>query len=176
MMEIKLSRGKIALIDDCDLDLVSGYTWCAYKGHNTFYAKTNVRRADGSRVVVRMHRLILGLTDPRVKVDHRDGNGLNNQRANMRACTDAQNGKNRQKNANNTSGYKGVTLRKRDGKWHTSIMANGKRKHLGYFSTPEAAYAAYCAAAKDLHGEYANLGVTPAKKWSEPAFSYITKA
>ena len=123
-----------------------------------WYARTNVRRADGSKTAIKMHRLILGLTDPRVHVDHIDGNGLNNRRENLRTCNRSENMSNRRKHKNNTSGYKGVCWDNQHGRWRADIKLNGKRKHLGLFTNPEEAYQAYCAAAIKMHGEYANFG------------------
>lgn len=157
-MEVKLTQDKVALIDDADFELVSGHTWHTVKGHNTFYAKTNVKRADGSWTTILMHRLLLGLTDPKIHTDHIDGDGLNNQRANLRACTHAQNLRNTGAHTDNSSGFKGVYFHKQRGKWAAMIKVNRKGKHLGLFTTKEAAYAAYCAAAKELHGEFANFG------------------
>ena len=175
MIEIPISQGKIALIDEADWDLVSGFKWRAHKGprDKTYYAIATVRRADGSWTAVKMHRLILGLTDPAIKTDHRDKNGLNNKRGNLRACSNAENLRNRGANSNNTSGFKGVSWDKQNWKWRARIRLNRKLKSLGYYDTPEAAYAAYCAAAKDLHGEFHNLGTPPAKRWTKPAFEYV---
>ena len=157
-IHIPLTQGKVAIIDDADLDLVSGYRWQARKDDRRWYAQTVVRRADGSRTTLNMHRLILGLTDPAIKTDHRDGNGLNNRRRNIRACTNAENMRNRGAYAKNKSGFKGVHWNKQRGKWTAQIKCIGKIKHLGLFATPEEAYSAYCAAAKELHGEFANFG------------------
>ena len=52
-------------------------------------------------------------------------------------------------------------------------MVDGKRKSLGYFTTPEAAHAAYCTAAAEFHGEFANTGTTPPKRWTKPSFEII---
>ena len=158
MIEIELTQGKVALIDDCDWDLVGGYKWCTRKHRNTFYAVTNIKRADGTWTMIQIHRLILGLSDPKVHVDHRDGNCLNNRRSNLRACTHAENQRNKGAYATNKSGFKGVYRHKRSGKWTAQIKVDGKSKWLGYHATPEAAYAAYCRAAAELHGEFANLG------------------
>lgn len=159
-MEIDLTLGLVAIIDDDDWGLVSQYKWHAYKGptNNTYYAKTNVRRADGSRTTIRMHRLLLGLTDPTIKTDHRDGDGLNNRRANLRACTQAENLRNQGAHTDNMSGYKGVSWHKRSGMWIAQIQVNWKKRHLGLFDTQEAAYAAYCKAAAELHGGFCNFG------------------
>ena len=159
MIEIPLTQGKVALIHDDDFELVSGFKWCARKHRNTFYAQKNVRsEGGGRRQCIQMHRLILGLTDQNVLTDHIDGNGLNNQRANLRACSNAENLWNRGVNSNNTSGLKGVSWRADIGKWHAKICVNWKQTHLGFFTTPEAAHAAYCKAAAELHGEFANFG------------------
>ena len=159
-IEVGLTQGMVALIDEADFNLVSRFNWFAFNGSTskTYYAKTNVMRADGSRATILMHRLILGLTDPRVHTDHIDGNGLNNQRANLRTCSNTENMRNRGAYANNKSGFKGVSFHKQSGRWRAYIKLTGKQKHLGYFPTPEAAYAAYCAAAAELHGEFANFG------------------
>ncbi|TFZ81222.1 AP2 domain-containing protein [Candidatus Macondimonas diazotrophica] len=157
-IEIPLTQGKVAQIDEADLELVSGYKWYAHKDKNTFYAYANVRRADGSWTKVKMHRLILGLTDRKTQADHIDMNGLNNRRSNLRACSNAENMRNRGAYANNTSGFKGVIWQADMMKWRARIKVNGKLKHLGYYSTPPEAHAAYCRAAIELHGEFANFG------------------
>ena len=173
MIEIPLSQGKVALIDDADWEFVSGFKWYAFKDKNTFYARTNVRRADGTRTTIKMHRLLLGLTDPLVQADHIDGNGLNNRRSNLRACTNTENQWNTGAKINNTSGFKGVCWRADMGKWVAKIKVNGKMKHIGLFTTPEAAHAAYCTAAAELHGEFVNIGKPPTKRWSKPEFEII---
>ena len=173
MIEVELSQGKIALIDDADFGLVSRHKWSANKIGRGWYATTKIRRADGTRITIKMHRMLLGLTDPKTFTDHIDGNGLNNQRANLRACTRAENGRNRGATCNNTSGFKGVSWHKGNRTWDARIWVNGKNRCLGSFSTPEAAYAAYCAAALELHGEFANFGTPPPKRWAKPSFEII---
>ena len=158
-IQIELTHGKVAIIDDDNWDLVSGFKWRAVKGHNTWYALATSRRDGGGHRAVLMHRLLLGLTDPTIKTDHRDGDGLNNQRENIRACSDAENGRNRRKNVNNSSGFKGARWHKGAGRWVAQIWFNGKQKYLGLYSTPQEAHAAYCAAAIELHGEFANFGM-----------------
>lgn len=157
-IEIPLTRGMVAIIDDEDFEIVSWYKWHAKTDGWNWYAHTNVRREDGSRTMIRMHRLILGLTDPKVEVDHIDGNGLNNTRSNLRACNRRENMRNTRAYANNKSGLKGVHWREDCGKWRACIRVNGKLKNLGCHDTKEAAYEAYCKAAIDLHGEFANTG------------------
>lgn len=159
MVKIELSRGMVALVDREDLDLVQQHRWHAYT-HNsrTWYAKTNIRRPDGRQTTVYMHRLILGLTDPAVHVDHANGDGLDNRRANLRACTRNENMWNARKRADNASGFKGVHWRTARGKWQARIKVYGKRRSLGLFTTAAEAHAAYCRAADELHGDFANYG------------------
>lgn len=103
-----------------------------------------------------MHREILGLPIGREpRVDHRDSNGLNNQKENLRIATQLENSRNRARGALNTSGYKGVCWHKRAKKWAVSIRYDGKRMHLGLFANKIAAAAVYDDAARKLFGEFA---------------------
>lgn len=110
-----------------------------------------------------MHRLILGLTDPKIEADHIDHDGLNNQRSNLRATTKRQNRYNSRKDSNSLSKYRGLRLtsRKWRGKnyryWQARIMKDGISYHLGLFKNEEEAARAYDVKAKELFGEYANL-------------------
>lgn len=154
--EILLAGGQIALVDDCDVPLVSGIKW-----HVTTegYVKGYVRRtAERAAHKVMMHRLILGLSkdDPR-EGDHENLNRLDNRRLNLRVCTHSQNCCNKPLSPRNTSGYKGVTLDKRRNKWHARLRIKNQQISLGYHSTPEAAHAAYCEAAKKHFGEFARI-------------------
>lgn len=154
MKEIELTQGKVAIVDDRDFELLSAYKWTAHdKNRKTFYAVRLVypNGKYGAAVSIKMHRLILGVNDPDVWVDHIDGNGLNNTRENLRVCTRAENQQNRGANRNNKSGFKGVIACKRSGKWIAKIMANRKSTHIGRFDTPEEAHAAYVRAAESLH-------------------------
>jgi hypothetical protein len=149
---VTLTKGYTAVIDAADVSLVSGYNWQASVDGNTVYA----RRGDysGQRLrTLRMHRVILAAADD-LQVDHRNGDGLDNRRANLRTATKAQNMHNRRPNNNSTSAYKGVGFYKTSGKYRARIMVNGKQRTLGLFATPEAAHAAYCNASAELHGKY----------------------
>jgi hypothetical protein len=148
---IELTQGQVALVDDEDYDwLVAMGSWYAHRSRNTFYAK---RRSGQPKL--RMHRVIMGVTDPATKVDHEDCNGLNNQRSNLRVATTVQNARNRGKTSANTSGYKGVTWVKNDRRWKAQIMVAGKQIFLGNYTDPASAAAAYDAASIKLHGEFA---------------------
>lgn len=103
-----------------------------------------------------MHRQVLGVTDPKTKVDHRDGDGLNNCRSNLRRSTHQQNMYNQRKHGLNTSSrFKGVNIFK--SQWQSRITANGLRIFLGYFPTEEQAAKAYNRAALRYHKSFALL-------------------
>lgn len=157
MREITLTQGKFAQVDDEDYEKVSKFRWCAEKLGHVFYAKRWVT-IDGKAVGIRMHRLIVSLErgDSRL-VDHKDGNGLNNQKSNLRICTKAQNQFNMRRNSRNTSGYRGVSRGKKPGTWCARIRSSGKYLYLGSYHSKEDAYVAYCKAAKELRGEYAGV-------------------
>jgi hypothetical protein len=93
----------------------------------------------------------------RPMIDHRDGNRLNNRWNNLRRATRSQNNANTPRQRNNLSGFKGVGLRS-GRKWRARICKNKRRHTLGTFSTPQAAHAAYVAAARRLFGEFARAG------------------
>lgn len=92
------------------------------------------------------------------QIDHINGDGEDNRLCNLRACTQADNQHNQAVRKTNKSGYKGVCWSDRLGRWRATIFINGKQKHLGLFDCPEEAHKAYCAAADELHGDFANHG------------------
>lgn len=155
MKEIPLTKGKVALVDDADFDYLSQWKWRAQKYERTFYAVREVRNRDGTRAKFRMHRVIRGLTDPRIMDDHKDGNGLNNQRYNLRRATPVQNSQNRSTPIHNTSGVTGISWHKTRGKWQAYIKPAGERlKYLGLFDDIEEAKAVRLAAEITYHGQF----------------------
>ena len=92
---------------------------------------------------------------PPGEIDHRDGNGLNNQLANLRVATRAENARNMGTRKNNTSGLKGVHWDKAREKWLAQIMVKGRHIYLGRFDTAQAAHLVYLEAAKHHFGEFA---------------------
>ncbi len=105
-----------------------------------------------------MHRQILGLQfgDKR-EVDHIDGDGLNNTRANLRLCSSSQNKMNIGRRTDNKAGFKGVSWHNVMNKWRARIKINGKEIRLGYFNTPVEAAEVYRHNASKYHGEFARL-------------------
>jgi hypothetical protein len=97
-------------------------------------------------------------TWPEKFLDHIDGDRTNNRVENLRSASRTENNRNVSVQKNNTSGFKGVSFMRRDNVWVAQIVADRKNYFLGRFPTPEEAYAAYCKAAKELHGEFANTG------------------
>jgi len=96
-------------------------------------------------------------TYPNKHIDHINMDQSDNRICNLRLVTRSQNQCNRGVQSNNTSGYKGVSFSKSHEKWHAYIKINRKRRHIGLFNCPTAAYIAYCKAARELHGQYARL-------------------
>jgi len=147
---VLLPCGIFAIIDASDVPLVSCFTWHrSGNGYVSAYATQS-----GKRKTVLMHRLIAG-TPVGLETDHISGNTLDNRKANLRIVTHAQNLRNTKLSAANKSGFKGVYWERHANKWRAIIKLDGKKYHLGYYDDAEAAHAAYCVAAKKLHGEFA---------------------
>ena len=100
-----------------------------------------------------LHRIIMDAPDDKM-VDHINGNKRDNRRENLRLCNSSENNRNVGKKSTNTSGFKGVSWYKGEGKWRAQIRVDGKKKHLGYFDDPETAYRSYCRAATKFHGDF----------------------
>jgi hypothetical protein len=150
MKEIQLTQGRIALIDDEDYDLVRRYSWCGVISGRNFYAQA----ACPINGQVKMHRLIMGCSKDDGKiVDHIDHNTLNNQKANLRVCTQRQNVYN--STNPNKSGFRGVQLLP-SGRYRAQIKnIEGKFIQLGVYDNPEDAARAYDIKAIELQGEFA---------------------
>jgi len=87
--------------------------------------------------------------------DHCDGNGLNNQRHNLRPAARSQNNQNGHKRAACSSKFKGVSWDKKAAKWRAYIRVNAHLRHLGYFQDEQQAATAYNEAAVCLFREFA---------------------
>jgi hypothetical protein len=150
---VPLTKGYEATIAASDVGLVCDANWTAAEDGRTVYAYRMTRLPNGKQRMEYMHRRILSPKDGE-KVDHRDGDGLNNMRINLRASNCGQNARNRRLPANSTSGKKGVTFNQQLQKWKAKIVLNGKAYHLGYFPDIDSAHAAYRAASITMHGKF----------------------
>jgi len=153
MKKIPVTGGLLALVDDEDYPTLSLLKWHKQPGANTWYAATNVLQGDGKYSKVLMHRMI-NKTPAGFDTDHRDGNGLNNTRLNLRTATRTQNQRNRSPNRRSTSRHKGVYWLKDRSRWHASITINGRLHHLGNFVNEVDAAKAYAERAAKEYGEF----------------------
>lgn len=166
MKIIYTAKREEIFVDDSDYEFLNQFTWYVKYYKHTSYAKTGHSE-------ISMHRMILGLNDPKVLVDHKDKNGLNNQRDNLRIANKSTNAMN--KIANGKIPYKGVSIRSQKQKYFhkgtgeyryantkdsivVRIKVNGKSIFVGSgYSTLEEAALAYNEAAIKYHGEFAVL-------------------
>jgi hypothetical protein len=150
---VTLTKGQVAVIDAADVPLVEKWAWHAVQGrHGGWYAQRSAQQ-DGKRFHVSMHRLIAGAA-PEQDVDHRDADGLNNRRSNLRCGSTRQNMGNMRLLARNKLGVKGVT-RNKVGSYVAYISRNKRSIYLGSYKTVEEAKAAYDAAARAEFGDFA---------------------
>ena len=163
-MEIQLTQGKTAIFDDEDKDLIVNNKWYTKNNSGFFYAVRTDRSVKPRRTVF-MHRLVLGVTDPKVFVDHINHNTLDNRKCNLRACSHAENMQNGIKTKKNkTSQYKGVSFRvqRRNGVvvhtgWLSQIGYQGKTVYAKLFKCEKEAALAYDKIAPKYFGEFASL-------------------
>lgn len=154
--EIPLRGGYIALVDEEDFAYLSQHKWRRTHHGRSSYVSTQIA---GKQTY--MHRLIMNPPDE-IMVDHINGDGLDNRRANLRHATPQQNSMNRVRSKENSaSKYLGVFLG-RDGKsWRAQIVVNTKLIYLGVFRTQREAALAYNEASRLHNGEFASLNEIP---------------
>jgi hypothetical protein len=146
---IPLSQGHVAIVDDEDYQVLVQYRWAYKQGYAT--------RRVGRNANVRMHRIIMN-AKPGERVDHIDGDTLNNTRSNLRMCSHSENMANRKKHRNGkTSRFKGVHWSKRSQCWIVSIQHEKKQYRVKGFPTEIEAAQAYNERARRLFGVFARL-------------------
>lgn len=146
---IKLTRSKLAIVDEEDFVELSKYSWYAFSSKGLWYAARKAKRRDTDwkyREVIFMHKQLL---NTRSLVDHVDRNGLNNCRNNLRPASYRQNGANC--SPRGTSQYKGLTFDVARQKWQVRCAG----VFLGRFNTEEEAAKAYDQFAVEEYGEFA---------------------
>lgn len=158
---IPLSQGKFAKVDAGDFEWLGQFKWQYHKpkpSESRAYARTAIfKKGDkGKATFVYMHRMILQ-PERTKKVDHEDGDGLNNRRSNIRICTTSQNNTNTKIRSDNTSGYKGVFWHKGANKWGATIKTSTGAISLGLYETALEGATAYNIAARKHFGEFARL-------------------
>lgn len=155
MKEIPLTQGKVALVDDEDFYWLSRHKWCSHTSRKYSYGMRSLPIAGSkNNKALWMHRCIVACPIG-FDVDHIDGNGLNNQKSNLRIAKRAGNSANSNVVSRST-GFKGVRLAPECvNRWEARIVKDGKISRLGNYGTPEEAAAAYDRAAFLAHGEFA---------------------
>ena len=149
---------KEVIIDIEDWENIKQYRWfLSYQSkRNKFYVMAFLY-LNQKRIHIKLHRLILNVTNPKIQVDHRLGDTFDNRKEMLRKCTSVENTRNQIIRKNNTSGYKGVCWRRDIKKWQTRICVNNKNKSVGFFKNKEKAALAYNKAALKYYGEFAKL-------------------
>jgi hypothetical protein len=147
---IKMLSGQFVIVDAEKIKHLNQWNWSI--GSNG-YPKRQFR-LNGKNKTVYLHREVLKSSH---HIDHVSGDKTDARSCNLRECDPCKNLQNRDKQINNTSGFKGVHFLKRTGRYQAQIRANHKRWHIGYFSTAEEAAHAYDDKAREVHGEFARL-------------------
>lgn len=154
MKTITLTKGYEALVSNRDYKRVVQRKWCAHRCAGRVYARTSIQHGKKFKQIM-MHRWILGITDPKVKVDHKNHNGIHNFRHNLRIATNPQNAQNQRLRKDSASGFKGVWWSKHHKKWRAYIKVLGKSIMLGYSTNKREAAKMYDKAARRLFGRFA---------------------
>lgn len=163
MKRIKLSCGDFALVDDVDFVALNKWKWnrSGIKGYPARSARVE-KNSVTKKTTLYMHRAILCPPNGKI-VDHKNGNVLDNQRANLRLCTYQQNEYNKGVGVRNKSGFRGVSISNKTGKWIVVVRVEGKTRYFGQFASAEEAAKEYDRVAIIHHGEFAKLNFSRSK-------------
>lgn len=148
------SYGEPCEKSDEDYDELIKFKW--HISPDLKYARRS-NKLKGKNINVRMHRFIMKVEDPKIFIDHVNGDGLDNRKSNLRLCTPMQNSQNVKSKKNSTSKYLGVSFCNRDKRWRASICVNKKRMYIGMYDIEEDAARAYDKKASFYFKEFANL-------------------
>lgn len=160
VMEIFLTQGKVALVDDEDYEYLNQWKWCWRQGYAIRSIVISPRSSGKFKTkTISMHRLV-NKTPEGMDTDHIDSNKTNNQKANLRSCSHRENTKNRSKTlARRSSKYKGVSWHAHRQKWQANIKSDYGQEYLGLFDLESDAAQAYNFAALKHFGEFAKMNV-----------------
>ena len=157
---IHLTEGKFTIVDQQDFYELNDFDWVTKRNNKSFYAVRLDNDCAKWPTMVYMHRQIMN-SPKGLLVDHRNCDGLDNRRENLRLATHSQNACNSQINKTKSkSRFRGVCLDKSNGRWFSTIRNHGKRIWLGYFDNEIETAKAYDEAARKYHGEFARLNFT----------------
>lgn len=147
------------MVDDEHFDFLNQYNWHVAPSRKTFYAQRHGIKRLGEKATISMHREILKLKNGKIQVDHIDGDGLNNQKSNLRLCDHKQNQHNSLKQDGCTSKFKGVSWSPIMKKWRVSFGPSSNRKTIGHYESEKEAALAYNVTASFAYREFAKLNV-----------------
>lgn len=152
---IKLFSGEYVRIDEEDYERLSQYSWCLFKSEKWQYA-IRTEYKNGTQKTIYMHREIMGVTDPKIYVDHRDHDGLNNLKSNLRMSDNRFNQYNVGKKSTSKQKYKNIRQLD-ENRWQVRVRTpKGKRVERVVYSE-EDAVKLYNELALKYHGEFAYL-------------------
>jgi len=152
---IKLFSGEYVRVDEEDYERLSQYSWCLFKSEKWQYA-IRVEHKNGTQKTIYMHREIMGVTDPKVYVDHRDHDGLNNLKSNLRVSDNRFNQYNVGKKSTSKQKYKNIRQLD-ESRWQVRVRTpKGNRVEKVVYSEEEAVKL-YNELALKHHGEFAYL-------------------
>lgn len=155
---ILLTKNNVeVIIDDEDFPLI---------GKSKIWLSIGKKRKDNAYIMiyknkkqVGLHRFLMNITDPKIFIDHINGNVFDNRKSNLRICNNKENSRNSKLYRNNKSGYKGIMYIETRKKWRAKIFFEGKTIHLGYFNDKLTAAQAYNEAAIRYFGSFAKLNI-----------------
>lgn len=145
VLKIATKKGDVFLADAEDYEILCGYSWCL--------SKTGYAVANNGAAVVKMHRVIMGIDEPNIVVDHKNGDTFDNRKSNLRICTMKENSKNQR--GNSKSGLPVGVRKTKSGKYVVRIMVDRKQIHIGTFNTVEDAKSAREKAELKYCGDFA---------------------